>query len=138
LSHSLYLVDARGVVIDEYGPAYADYDLPIIDGLAGRPGQSVSAVDEPRALLAARVIRALEAAPELAKVVSQIDVSDVYDAVVMLQGETVMLRLGDRDFADRIREYRELAPALRERVPEIDYVDLRFGDRLYVRPVKKR
>ncbi len=48
-----------------------------------------------------------------------------------------MLRLGDEDFAERIQGYRDLAPALRERVAEIDYVDLRFGDRLYVRPVKK-
>ena len=137
LSRSLYLVDARGVVIDEYGPAYADYDLPIIDGLAGRPGESVSAVDERRALLAARVITALDSRPELAKLVSQVDVTDVHDAVVMLQGETVMLRLGEQDFADRIQEYRDLAPALRERVAEIDYVDLRFGERLYVRPIKK-
>lgn len=138
LLRSLYLIDARGIVIDEYGPIYADYDLPIIDGLGGRPGQSVSAVDEPRAQLAARVVAALESRPDLAKLVSQIDVSDEHDAVVMLQGETVMLRLGDREFADRIQQYRDLAPALRERVAEIDYVDLRFGERLYVRPVKKR
>jgi cell division protein FtsQ len=136
LGRALYLVDASGVVIDEYGPTYADYDLPIIDGLAGRPGESVSAVDERRARLAARVTSALELRPELAKLVSQIDVTDVHDAVVMLQGETVMLRLGDQDFAERIQEYRDLAPALRERVAAIDYVDLRFDERLYVRPAK--
>ncbi len=137
LGRALYLVDASGVVIDEYGPTYADYDLPIIDGLAGRPGESVSAVDERRARLAAQVTSALELRPELGKLVSQIDVTDVHDAVVMLQGETVMLRLGDQDFAERIQEYRDLAPALRERVADIDYVDLRFGERLYVRPAKK-
>jgi hypothetical protein len=34
----------------------------------------------------------------------------------------------------------ELAPALKQRVPEIDYVDLRFDERVYVRPaaVKKK
>jgi hypothetical protein len=33
----------------------------------------------------------------------------------------------------------DLAPALRKSVPDIDYVDLRFDERLYVRPasVKK-
>ena len=29
-----------------------------------------------------------------------------------------------------------LAPALRERVPAIDYVDLRFDERVYVRPAR--
>ena len=45
----LYLVDERGVVIDEYGPQYADLDLPIIDGLARRPPGDAAPIDEPRA-----------------------------------------------------------------------------------------
>ena len=137
LGSTLYLIDPRGVVIDEYGPNYADIDLPIIDGLAGRPGESLSAVDEGRARLAGRLLAALQTRPELAKKVSQIDVSDVHDAVVMLENDTAMLRLGDADFVERLQGYLELEPALRERVAQIDYVDLRFGERLYVRPVRK-
>jgi hypothetical protein len=45
-----------------------------------------------------------------------------------------LLHLGEERFAERIQAYLELAPTLRERVPEIDYVDLRFEERLYVRP----
>ena len=33
INTDMYLVDERGVVIDQYGPQYADLDLPIIDGL---------------------------------------------------------------------------------------------------------
>jgi cell division protein FtsQ len=135
LAGALYLVDERGIVIDEYGPNYAEFDLPIIDGLAARPATGVGAVDENRAKLAARVMAALETRPDLARMVSQIDVTDAHDAVVILEGDTVMLRLGEQDFTDRIQEYLDLAPALRERVAEIDYVDLRFDDRLYVRPI---
>jgi cell division protein FtsQ len=135
MAGTLYLVDAHGVVIDEYGPKYGDFDLPIIDGLSGKPLAEGSAVDEGRALLAARVIAALQARPGLARRVSQIDVTDAHDAVVILEGDTAMLRLGEQEFADRIQGYLDLAPALRERVPQIDYVDLRFDDRLYVRPV---
>jgi cell division protein FtsQ len=137
LGKSLYLVDARGNVIDEYGPTYSDLDLPIVDGLAARPSDSEGAVDSRRATLAARVISSLETRPDVGKRVSQIDVSDAHDAVVMLDGDSTMLRLGEQDFVDRIQGYLELAPALRERVADIDYVDLRFGERLYVRPVKK-
>ena len=135
MGSGLYLVDARGVIVDEYGPNYADLDMPLIDGLASAPTDGTAAIDESRAWLAARLLAALHARPDLASRVSQIDVSDAHDAVVILEGDTAMLRLGDQDFVDRLQEYLDLGPALRERVAEIDYVDLRFGDRLYVRPV---
>ena len=135
---TLYLVDAHGVVIDEYGPKYGDFDLPIIDGLSGKPTAEGNAVDEGRTLLAARVITALQSRPDLARRVSQIDVTDAHDAVVILEGDTAMLRLGEQEFADRIQGYLDLVPALRERVSDIDYVDMRFDDRLYVRPVGGR
>lgn len=132
---SLYLVDPHGVVVDDYGPAYADMDLPIVDGLAG-PRGGRGDVDPARVELAARVIAALDARPELGDRVSQIDVTRTDDAVVMLEGDTALLRLGDADFAERLQQYLDLGDALRERVSAIDYVDLRFPERLYVRPAK--
>ena len=133
---AMYLVDGHGVIVDEYGPAYADIDLPIIDGMATAPHQGSSMVDGPRAEFAARVIGALAARPEIADQVSQIDVSDLRDAVVILDGDPALLRLGDADFVARLQQYLDLAPTLRERLAAIDYVDLRFDERLYVRPAK--
>jgi len=137
LNASLYLIDPRGVIIDEYGPVYADIDLPIIDGIGAAPHQGGSIVDIARAEFATRVIAALSTRPELAKRVSQIDVSDLHDAVVILDGDPALLRLGDTDFVARLQQYIDLAPALHERMAGIDYVDLRFDERLYVRPPKK-
>jgi cell division protein FtsQ len=133
LRDDLYLIDERGVVIDQYGPQYADLDLPIIDGLAISPGVG-SATDTARADLAARVIVAVRSKPELAKRLSQIDVSDVHNASVILSGDPAVLYLGDDQFLQRLQSYIELAPALHERVAEMDYVDLRFDERIYVRP----
>jgi cell division protein FtsQ len=135
IGSALYLIDAHGIVVDEYGPAYADFDLPIVDGLAAPRGRD-GLVDEARASLAARLIAALAAQPDLARRVSQIDVSDPHDAVVMLEGDRALLHVGEEDFVERLQQYLELGDALRERVAEIDYVDLRFAERLYVRPVK--
>ena len=135
---AMYLIDGRGVIIDEYGPAYADLDLPIIDGLAASPHDGGSIVDVARAEFAARVIAALGARPELGQMVSQLDVSNLRDAVAILAGDPALLRLGDTDFAARVQQYVDLAPALRERVSAVDYVDLRFDQRLYVRPAKPR
>ena len=38
----LYLVDASGDVIDEFGPQYAEFDLPIVDGLVARAEAAAS------------------------------------------------------------------------------------------------
>lgn len=126
----LYLVDDRGVMIDQYGPQYADLDLPIVDGLEAPRSQT----DPYRAELAARVIAALRAKPRVASRLSQVDVSDLHNAAVMLDGDRAVIHLGDDQFLPRLESYLGLAQALRERVPEIESVDLRFEERIYVRP----
>jgi cell division protein FtsQ len=132
----LYLVDQYGVIVDEYGPNHAAIDLPVIDGLASVPKNGGPLVDEARVRLAAKLLSDLTTRPELARRVSQVDVSDAHNAVVILNGDTTRLRLGDKEFADRLQGYIDLGPALHERVADIDYVDLRFDERLYVRPAR--
>jgi cell division protein FtsQ len=134
MGSQVYLVDRFGVVIDEFGPQYAEFDLPIIDGLVRTPSSAEPALDERRADLAARVIDAVAARPDLARRVSQIDVSSLHDAVVLLDGDPALLHLGEERFLERLQSYVDVASAVRDRVPDVDYVDLRFGDRLYVRP----
>ncbi len=129
----MYLVDDRGVLIDEYGPQYAEFDLPIIDGLSAR-ADAGTMTDGARVELAARVIGALRSNPEVARRLSQVDVRDVHNAAVILTGDPAVIGLGDQQFLQRLQSYLELAPALRERVADIDYVDLRFDGRIYVRP----
>lgn len=136
IGSALYLLDQHGGIIDEFGPEHAEFDFPIIDGLAAaeRAGADEPAVDEGRAALAMRLLASLQGRPDLAGRVSQIDVTDVRDAVVILKGDTALIRIGDEQFAERLQSYVDLAPTLRGEVPEIDYVDLRFGERVYVRP----
>jgi cell division septal protein FtsQ len=135
LNGEMYLVDESGIVIDRFGPQYADLDLPIIDGLSAPAGNSDSMTDPPRADLAARVIDAMRPRPEIARRLSQIDVADLHNAAVILTGDRAVIHLGDERFLPRLQSYLELSSALRDRVPEIDSVDLRFEDRIYVRPV---
>ena len=127
----LYLMDRRGTLIEEYGPRFADVDLPIVDGLSAAQGE---AVDERRAELASSLISALDADRGLAGQVSQIGVGDPYDAVVLLSDGPTLIHLGHEQFVKRLRRYLELAPTLRGYIPEIDYVDMRFENRVFVRP----
>lgn len=132
----LYLIDENGLLIDEYSPQYADLDLPIVDGLTGAtPGDRDA--DEARAALAARLITAVSPRPEIAKRLSQIDVADLHNATVILSGDPATLYVGDDRFLPRLESYQDLASALKARVPDIEYIDLRFDDRIYVRPAGK-
>jgi cell division protein FtsQ len=136
IKNELYLVDEHGVVIDEYGPQYADLDLPIIDGLTpGSGGGTV--IDEARAGLAGRLISALSPQPAVARQLSQVDVNDLHNAAVILTGDPALIYVGSDRFLPRLQAYLELAEALRNRVPDIAYVDLRFDDRIYVRPAQQ-
>jgi cell division septal protein FtsQ len=143
---TLYLVAVDGTVLDEFGPRYAAFDLPIVDGLFVRPAparrgrtpraasEAAARVDPARAALAARVIEAVKGSRALEARLSQIDVSNVHDAVVLLDDDPALLHVGEERFRERLQSYLQYAETLRERVPNIDYVDLRFEERVYVKP----
>ena len=135
LGDALFLVDRQGNLIDEYGPNYAELDLPILTGLDG--GQPVEGprVDALRAALAVKVVDAVSTRRDLAARVSEIDVTDAHNAVLTLKDDPTQVRLGDEQFVRRLQTYFDLAPTLRERVPAADYADVRFDNRVYVRPV---
>ncbi len=136
INDKLYLVATDGVVIDAFSPKYAAFDLPLIDGLHTGPGEADGLmVDETRASLAADVLHNLQRTSDLAGRVSQVDVSNDEDAVVLLADDPARVHLGREQFSERLRAYLELAPTLRARVPAIDYVDLRFDPRVFVRPI---
>ena len=133
LGQELYLLDRTGMLIDEFGPKYATFDLPLIDGVVRPNADSNPVIDEARTALAASVIDAVAPHKALAARLSQIDVTDPEDAVVLLDDDAAYLHLGTDRFVERLKTYLEIKPALRERVADMDYVDLRFGDRVYVR-----
>lgn len=138
LGTQLYLVDRQGTVIDEFGPQYAEFDLPIIDGLLRKPKNGKPAIDPARAQLAAQVIDSVAGHARLARRLSQIDVNDARNAVVLLDNDPALLYLGEDHFRERLQSYVEVAEALRERAAsEIDYVDLRFGQRVFMKPRKR-
>jgi cell division protein FtsQ len=126
----LYLIDGAGAVIDEYGSRFDERNLPIIDGVA--PGND-GVVDEVRAQFVSDLVVALEAVPALSSQISQINVEDPYDAVVLLNDGPTLIHLGHEQFAERLLEYFELAPVFHAHVADIDYVDLRFDGRVFIR-----
>ena len=133
VSEQLFLVDHEGVIIDEYGAPYRDLDLPIVDGLVSSPGGKAPLVDRERVAVTAACLAALAERPDLSRRLSQVDVTNAHDVAVMFDHDPVWLHLGDDRFVERLNRYLELVPTLQERFVEIDYVDLRFGERVFVR-----
>lgn len=133
LGQQLYLVDETGVIIGEYGPQYSDFDLPIVDGMAAPASDGGPGIDPARAQLAARFLASMAGRPELRRSVSQVDVSREGNVTVLLGGDPALLYLGDEQFVERLRTYLEIRPTLEERMADVDYVDLRFGQRVVVK-----
>jgi cell division protein FtsQ len=129
-----YLIDREGSKIDEFGPKYAEFDLPIIDGLAPSARDRDPSEPDRRAALAGRVLSDFQRHPDLWRRVSQINVSNANDAVVILKDDGALLRIGNAHFADRVQSYLDLSPRIHEDVPRIDSIDLRFGDNVFVKP----
>jgi len=134
---TLFLIDDEGLVIDEYGPNYAQLDLPIVDGLTSGPPTNGPTIDPARAYLAGRVISALGPRPDLLQRVSQLDVTNPHDAVLLLDQDPAFIHVGEDEFLERLQSYLDLSEALRARIPDIEYADLRFADRVYVRPARR-
>lgn len=131
INGELFLVDRHGVIIDEYGPNYAEFDLPIVNGLSS--GQSPEMlIDEERVKTLVRFIGSLEEDPDLAARVSEIDLRDPLNVVVMLEGDTVAVRLGKEKFRERLQSYADVASEVRNRVADVDYVDVRYVPSLFV------
>ncbi len=130
LNRQAYLIDATGVIIDAAGPQYQEFDLPIVDGLLSDGGHGAAA-DSQKIQLVERLLADLSSRTDLLRRVSQVDVGDPRNAVVLLDGEPARLFLGDREFLARLQRYEETAPKVRENVRAIDYYDLRF-DRQFV------
>ena len=120
-------------------PAYAEFDLPIVDGLVRAPRLATAApapsIDTARAALAARVVDAIQGKPRARPGGCRRSTSPTRTTPSSCSTTTRRCCTSARSaFASGCRRYLEIAEALRERIPDIDYVDLRFEQRVYVKP----
>jgi cell division septal protein FtsQ len=133
--NSLLLIDEQGTVVDEFGPRYSALDLPIVEGLLDRGGTPDPSPDEARVALVTATLASLREASLLGRV-SQIDVGNVRNVAVVLIGDSAVLYVGRERFAERVQAYLDMGDRLIRMVQQVESVDLRFENRVYVRPRK--
>jgi len=132
-NQQLYMVDRTGRIIDEYRAEHRGFELPIVDGLLTASAGEQAGADPDRMRLAAALCDELGGRADLLQRLSQVDVSNSRDVVVMVDDDVAWLHLGDAEFSQRLQRYLDLRPVLLDRFGSIDYADLKFDERIYVR-----
>jgi cell division protein FtsQ len=138
LNQQLYLVDRTGNIVDEFRAEHHAFDLPIVDGLLVASAGAVATADPDRVRVTTLLLDDLASRRDLQQRLSQVDVSNPRDVVVMVDDDAAWLHLGQASFVERLERYLDLRPALRDRFGAIDYADLKFDERIYVRGYGQR
>ncbi len=126
-----HLVDGGGYVIGLTGSG-AD-DLPVITGLAGRDGDELAAALRHGVLMLERLnIHA----PLFAARLSELDLSEPGHVVVHTLGGGPRLLLDPERVERNVNRWLELGRAIRHRAGALDYVDLRWSQRIAVKPLR--
>ena len=123
----LYLMDGEGTLIALFGPRTAGFDLPIVRGLSGLAGE----VRRDRAQRAGALLADLG---DLATEVSEVQFEESGDLRVVLRGAGEVLRMGAPPYRKKLMTFLGLRTDLAARCPRAEYFDLRFRDRIYVKP----
>lgn len=137
-NQQLYLVDRTGTIVDEYRAEHHAFDLPIVDGLLGPAESGEAAVDAGRMAGTAALFDDMASRSDLQHRLSQVDVTNPRDVVVMIDDDPAWLHLGEAAFVDRLQRYLDVRPALLDRFGAIEYADLKFDERIYVRARNER
>jgi cell division protein FtsQ len=118
------LIDSDGVILDP--PRKADFHLPVITGVRS------DEKPESRGVRVRRMQRMLVELGKLADNVSEVNVADLDNLRITEQvsGRTVVLIVGDSNFASRVRNFLDHYPDIHRKMPSATTFDVRLDDRI--------
>jgi cell division protein FtsQ len=123
-SHRMALIDEDGVILEP--PRRARFDLPVVTGIrADHP-------EDGRRERIRQALRLFREAGSLAGEISEINVSDPENvkATLPLEGNAVVLWMGNRNFLPRLQNFLAHFPDIHKRRPGAAAFDLRLDDRI--------
>jgi cell division septal protein FtsQ len=123
---AIYLVDRDGVELEKAGDG-ANVELPLLIDEAG--------FSEDRADKLRRAWTCLDGLSDAERPdVASIDLTDPANAVLTFRSGPTRLFLGDGGFGPRIADFLKNRDRWTREYGLLDYVDLRFDDRVYLKP----
>ena len=135
VGEGVYLADAEGVLLDRFGPEYADYDFPILTGL-DRAGRDTLKKKIQRG--AAFVDFLYRTRPQLADQVSEVNLEDDDDLDVRLNDGGPPLKVSPDAFGLNLDNYLAMRNHIAANYGDVKYVDLRWKDRISILPAEGR
>ena len=131
----IYLADGEGMLLDRFGPEYADYDFPVLTGL-DRAGRDTLKRKIQKG--AAFVNFLYRTRPQLADQVSELDLEHDDDIDVTLNDGGPPLR-SSPDFPGlNLDNYLAMRNYIAANYGDVSYVDLRWKDRITILPAEER
>ena len=122
-----YLIDRDGVLLEKVDPQNRK-DLPLLVD-----ANHFERYYQEKLSLAWRCLDSLP--PQERDRIEVMDLSEYANVVVKLKGEETRLKLGSDGFSQKLRLFRNYQSKL-EKFEPLEYVDLRFDGRLYLKPQK--
>jgi len=118
------MIDADGVILR--APERARFSLPVLAGVTRQQPPEI------RRARAGEVMTLMGELPGYARQISEIDVSDPDNLVVVevVQGRAVRLLLGNRNYLQRLNNLMDHYPDISRRLPNARTFDLRLDDRI--------
>jgi hypothetical protein len=131
----VYLADGEGVLLDRFGPQYADDDFPILTGLEGFGRETL----KKKIQLGASFVNFLyRTRPALADQVSEVGLDQDNIVEVRLNDGGAPLRISPEAFELNLDNYLAVRNYIAANYGRVEYVDLRWKDRITILPAAKR
>lgn len=131
----VYLADGEGMLLDRFGPEYADYDFPILTGL-DRAGRDTLKRKIQKG--AAFVNFLYRTRPQFADQVSELDLEDDDDIDLRLNDGGPPLRSSPDSPGLNLDNYLAMRNYIASNYGDVSYVDLRWKDRITILPAEER
>jgi len=132
----LLLVDCQGEVIEE-PPASEAWcgTFPLLTGFSGDTGWEAHQGRARESLQLAALLTSLEQRHAIPRV-AEIDMTESNNPRIWFSGRNYPVLMGNEDYTDKLARYRLMEKTLEERHGgNLQYVDLRFRDRVVVKPI---
>lgn len=138
VENSIYIVSRDGVVLDRYSSRYGQFSYPIIHGLETDAAGKES--NKQRVALFLQAMEDLDSkGGSLSANISEVDLTDSHNLVIIPKDETVRILLGSEDFSKRYQTHLRRLNAFRqvkEKAGPLEAVDLRFNGQVIYQRVK--
>jgi cell division protein FtsQ len=135
---TIFIIDNEGTLLDRYSAKYGKQDLPLLKGLEGEVGKPASDANRRRMALFLQAMKELDSENnQYTKLLSEVDLADDQNLVVVPMDDTVRIQLGNQDFLKRFRKHIEKLSYYREmkdRYEDIESIDLRYDKQIIYQP----